>query len=316
MRIKSLYIFICFFFLSISLYSNSNVDTSFAYYKKLNDAETRLIDYKDSDNDLQLKIQQLHEINKSRRKYKAQEVQLDILASRVANKMCKEAAEKKFTGHWNTKGEKPYHRYSFAGGIDHVAENAYGHWQSNDMPRQNKVISRLMYDGHTAFMKEKAPHDGHKLNCIDKGHNFVGIGFYITTNIFRYYEEFIDRYYIFEKYPSDTVKKGERITIEIAIPKDIQITSYFTSYEKGLKSMSPARIRSKGSYLDGSNKMEKITFSDNLQHPIYDDKYLARFHFTPKKSGIYYVHIRHKNLVKGKAKGDEIDGSGLIIIVD
>ena len=33
-------------------------------------------------------------INQSRRKFRVQEVRLDILASRVANKQCREAAEK------------------------------------------------------------------------------------------------------------------------------------------------------------------------------------------------------------------------------
>ena len=55
-------------------------------------------------------------------------VKLDILASRVANKMCREAAENNFIGHWNLAGEKPYHRYAFAGGYDHVSENAFGEW--------------------------------------------------------------------------------------------------------------------------------------------------------------------------------------------
>ena len=45
---------------------------------------------------------------------------LDILASRVANMQSREAAANRFSGHWNMRGEKPYHRYAFAGGVDHV----------------------------------------------------------------------------------------------------------------------------------------------------------------------------------------------------
>jgi len=54
--------------------------------------------YKDSDEMLRLKLQQLDYINAGRAKYNASPVQLDILASRVANKMCREAAEGDFTG--------------------------------------------------------------------------------------------------------------------------------------------------------------------------------------------------------------------------
>ncbi len=51
-----------------------------------------------------------------------------------------------------------------------------------------------MNSAHQQFMNEQAPYDGHKKNCINKFHNFVGIGHYLTENQFRYYEEFIDRY--------------------------------------------------------------------------------------------------------------------------
>src|ERR1035437_5443281 len=60
-------------------------------YRRLNELEQRLIEFKDNDESLKLKIAQLDVINKSRKKYNALPVQLDILASRVANKMCKEA---------------------------------------------------------------------------------------------------------------------------------------------------------------------------------------------------------------------------------
>ena len=38
----------------------------------------------------------------------------------------------------------------------------------------------MMKSGHEKFMAEKAPADGHKVNVIDKAHNFVGIGFYLV----------------------------------------------------------------------------------------------------------------------------------------
>ena len=71
-------------------------------------------------------------INASRKKFKAQPVKLDILASRVANKQCREAAENGYVSHWNLAGEKPYLRYAFAGGYDHISENAFGEWTSGD----------------------------------------------------------------------------------------------------------------------------------------------------------------------------------------
>ncbi|HOV64760.1 MAG TPA: CAP domain-containing protein, partial [Spirochaetia bacterium] len=162
-------------------------EEEFTEYKALNEAEERLGEYKDSDEALRYKLLMLSYINRSRDRYKAQPLALDILASRVANKQSKEAAEKGFSGHWNTAGEKPYHRYAFAGGVDHVAENAASYWSS--VAIDPATVLDLMHQCHDRFMAEQAPNDGHKKNVIEKRHTHVGLGFYLTGSNFRYYEE-------------------------------------------------------------------------------------------------------------------------------
>ena len=103
----------------------SGIDKSILeYYKDLNNNEIRYLEYKDNDEALLAKIVMLEYINNNRIKYNVKNLKLDILASRVANKMSLEAAENDFIGHWNMRGEKPYHRYALAGGVDHVSENA------------------------------------------------------------------------------------------------------------------------------------------------------------------------------------------------
>jgi hypothetical protein len=76
--------------------NTTNEKNGFEYYHNLNETEKRLIDFKDNDEALKLKITQLELINKSRKKNNASPVMLDILASRVANKMCREAAENEY----------------------------------------------------------------------------------------------------------------------------------------------------------------------------------------------------------------------------
>src|ERR1035437_10093964 len=156
-------------------------------YVELNEKEQRLIDFKDTEESLKLKLVQLGVINKSRMKHNALPVKLDILASRVANKMCREAAENRYIGHWNMAGEEPYLRYAFAGGYDHVSENAYGEWSSDNYIVSSQVVGSKMKTGHEKFMAERSPNDGHKANIIDKSHNFAGIGFYLSGKQFRYY---------------------------------------------------------------------------------------------------------------------------------
>src|SRR5674476_1540074 len=194
--------------------ASNDEKNDFEYYRKLNENEKRLIEFKDNDEALKLKIDQLDVINKSRRKNNASPVKLDILASRVANKMCKEAAENDYIGHWNMAGEEPYLRYAFAGGYDHISENAYGEWSSDNYTLSPSVVSSMMNTGHNKFMSERAPNDGHKQNIIDKSHNFTGIGFYLAGNQFRYYEEFIDRYLEFENIPAE-VKAGDQCSITV-----------------------------------------------------------------------------------------------------
>ena len=61
----------------------------------------------------------------------------------------------------------------------------------------------------------KPPYDGHKKNITDKSHNFVGIGYYLSGKQFRYYEEFIDRYFEFENIPSEVrVDEPFHITVK------------------------------------------------------------------------------------------------------
>ncbi|MDX2414553.1 MAG: hypothetical protein QNK33_05125 [Bacteroidales bacterium] len=258
------------------------------YYIGQNNKETRLYDFKDSDNMLMLKLKQLEQINLSRKKHGAKALKLDILASRVANKMCREAAENGYVGHWNLAGEKPYHRYAFAGGNDHITENASGESSSAVFLRNNTAIGIMMHNNHLAFMNEKRPHDGHKQTVIDRNHNYVGLGFYITDHNTAYYELYIDRYYQFEDVPA-SVKIGETINLKCR-PAEKQYFSLLLAYfEKEPSPLSPRTISSRSSYDDFSKDIA-------IQIPpweINNYKEGEWYNFTLKfgKVGLYYIQI-------------------------
>jgi uncharacterized protein YkwD len=257
-------------------------------YIKLNDSETRLIEFKDDVDALRLKLTQIDYINNSRKKFKAKPVKLDILASRVANKMCKEAAENDFIGHWNLAGEKPYHRYSSAGGADHIAENAFGEWTTGSYSVSPSTISSMMKKGHSAFMAEKAPADGHKKTIIDKYHNFAGIGYYLSSTQFRYYEEFVDRYLEFENVPSE-IKVDEPFTITVR-PLSTSYLYYLIVYrEKSLKPMNSAQIKRMGSYSDFADEEYMKLTAWELSQFRSGNSYNIPLKFT--KEGLYYIHI-------------------------
>jgi hypothetical protein len=260
----------------------------FEYYQKLNESESRLIEFKDNDKILKLKLIQLDIINKSRKSYRADPVKLDILASRVANKMCRDAAENNYVGHWNIAGEKPYHRYAFAGGYDHVTENASGEWSSANYDPSDSNISAMMKSGHSKFMAERAPNDGHKKTIIDKSHNFVGLGFYLSGKQVRYYEEFIDRYFEFGNIPGE-VKAGEPFNIQLKTDGHNFLYYMIVYRENFPKALTPSQIMSKGSYEDYSNEEYINMVAWDLARYRNGNTYKIPLKFS--KEGLYYIHI-------------------------
>jgi hypothetical protein len=288
----------------------------FEYYQELNDSETRLINYKDNKEALKLKISQLEIINNSRSMYDAEPVKLNILASRVANKMCVEASENQFVGHWNLAGEKPYHRYGLAGGYDHVSENAFGEWSSDNYDPSTSNIGTMMKSGHQTFMDEMPPYDGHKITIIEKSHNFVGIGFNLSGNQFRYYEEFIDRYFEFENIPKE-VKINQQSSITVKTNKDDFLYYLIIYREKYPQPMKGSQIMKKGSYEDYTNEEYIKLPAWELSSYKSGSTYNIPLKFS--KEGLYYIHIYSdkKEITQPTSistKG-KTSGSGIVIKV-
>jgi uncharacterized protein YkwD len=258
------------------------------YYIKLNNKEQRLVEFKDNDEALKIKLEQLELINLSRKKFKAGQLELDILASRVANKMSKDATENNYVGHWNVAGENPYQRYAFAGGYDHVSENAFGEWSSGNFKVSSATILSKMKSGHEKFMTERAPNDGHKQTIIDKSHNYVGLGYYLSGNQFRYYEEYIDRYFEFENIPG-AVKIDE--PFNITVKRDIENFLYFMIiyYEKYPKALTPDEIRKKESYEDYTNDEYLKMYAWDLARYRNGTTYKIPLRFS--REGLYYIQI-------------------------
>jgi uncharacterized protein YkwD len=271
-----------------SILPNSTQTGDIEYYINLNDTEERLPVFKDTREALELKLEQLDIINSSRRRFGAKPVKLDILASRVANKICREAAGNEYIGHWNLAGEKPYQRYAFAGGYDHVSENAYAEWSKEYLENAPDEIAFMMRNGHKTFMEERAPNDGHKQTVIAKDHNFVGIGYYLTGKQFRYYEEFIDRYFEFENIPSE-IKPGKRSTITVKVPEKTFLYFMIVYYEKFPEPLTPKEISRRGSYDDFTKDQYQQVYAWDLATYRSGNAYNIPLSF--KKEGLYYVQI-------------------------
>lgn len=257
-------------------------------YIKLNQNERRLNEFKDNDEALRLKLEQIDFINKSRKRNNASPVKLDILASRVANKMAREAAENEYVGHWNLAGEEPYLRYAFAGGHDHVSENAYGEWTSGDYIVSSQTIAFKMKEGHEKFMAEHAPYDGHKQTIIEKAHNYVGIGYFLSGKQFRYYEEFLDRYLEFENIPAK-VNSGESFNINVKTNGQSYLYYLIIYRQEFPKPLSAEEIARKGNYMDYTDETYKEITAWELSR--YRNGSTYTIPLIINKNGLYYIQI-------------------------
>ena len=285
----------------------------FEILKKLNDAEKRLLEYKDDEEVLKLKIEMLKIINDSRKKYGAKPLNLDIFACRAANKTAKEAALGEYVGHWNLRGEKPYHRWSFWGGLDHIAENAAAEWTTGKFKISSSTLIEKMKNAHKYFMNEKPPNDGHKQTTIDKNHNYVGIGAYLNEKQFRYYELYIDRYLEFSSYKKEA-KIGESAYISArALNPNFSIYAVIVYYEPYPVDMTKEKLNSMGAYDDFTDETVLKIWPWELKR--IENRYVE-FFIKGSKKGLYYVNIfvTDKDFEENIATTEgKIQASGLVI---
>ena len=215
-------------------------------FKLKNAKESRLIEFKDNDEQLLAKLVLLELINKHRKKHHKQPVELDIHACRSANKTAQDAALNKYMGHWDSQGKKPYHRYALDGGDAHVSENASG-VESTDFFKQDidEMIS-LMKENHMLMYNERPPLDGHRLNILDPYHNKLGLGVAYDGSSFCYYEEFINDYLT----KSSTELQNGEVNMLFTIPDQFNLVGISISYDKPFEPMTRKELNTKTSYLD------------------------------------------------------------------
>jgi uncharacterized protein YkwD len=158
-----------------------------------------------------LKQRLLDIINRERRNVGLRPVELDDLASQVAQQHCREMLNGGYTSHWNEAGLKPYMRYSLAGGVDAVKENVAGKWSNSgiDPARVPELIEQL----HIAMFNERPPDDYHRRNILQPEHTHVGLGIAFNDGSVQLAEEFVSRYVELQPI-SHRAKTGDLLTLK------------------------------------------------------------------------------------------------------
>ncbi|MDZ7262622.1 MAG: CAP domain-containing protein, partial [candidate division KSB1 bacterium] len=277
-----------------------------------NDSLLVLNEYKDTEQMLELKLRNLELINKSRKKEGLPPVALDILASRVANKHCQEMAEQGYISHWNTKGEKPYHRYALAGGTHAIVENIHVSVTTGYLERSSEE-SKLEYmnQGHLGFMAEKPPFDGHRKNILDPHHNAVGIGCYLSEKglayaqekRFAYAQEFLNKYLQMDTFPRK-IQAGQTVTFSGKIMEpNLYPFLLLVYYEPCPRPMSVLELQNTSSYPDFTDTQYKT-----LWNQFWLEEKTQRFKINltleGAKPGLYYVKI-YLSKKKGRVYNSE-----------
>jgi hypothetical protein len=152
----------------------------------------------------------------------------------------------------------------------------------------SSTVRSMMLKGHNTFMAEKSPYDGHKKNIINKFHNYVGIGYYLSDNQFRYYEEFIDRKFEFQNIPSE-VNADQPFSISIKTPGESYLYYLIAYREEFPEPMEPSEISRKGSYEDFTDEQYLRIPAWELASFRHGSDYTIPLRFG--KEGLYYIQI-------------------------
>jgi uncharacterized protein YkwD len=134
----------------------------------------------------------LNQVNFERNERGLSSLKLDALACTVAEKHATEMARHNYMSHWGLDGLKPYHRYSFAGGVDAVQEN--GGALNSSTPLASDELSIHLMSMHRSMHDEEPPNDGHRQTILNPFHTHVGFGFADVGLRVRLCELYLGRY--------------------------------------------------------------------------------------------------------------------------
>jgi hypothetical protein len=147
-------------------------------------------------------------VNRDRAAHGVGPVQLDPIANKAAQWHSDAMAKDLFNSHWHPDGMKPQQRYTQSGGMDYDAENSHGSapqavLKSTVAAEQTFTAAEIEAE-EQCYFDEKPPHDGHRLNILEKQRTHVGIGITLLSldsegggSHFRQLtssQEFINRY--------------------------------------------------------------------------------------------------------------------------
>jgi len=158
-------------------------------------------------------------INDDRKQFSVPELELDSVASEIADTHASDMASNSFTSNWSLSGVKPYQRYynSGSGITSHVTELVFGKDVSGDEKfnyLDESFCLELVNEARAEFATRESP----AVNNAD--HTHVAVGVCATKTSFRYVEVYIDRYVeLLDALPDEIVGSEVNVTGKVLSPK-------------------------------------------------------------------------------------------------
>jgi uncharacterized protein YkwD len=189
----------------------------------------------------------LARLNEERRAAGVPPVACDLLAARVGDAFCLDAARTRSSGHWDTAGRPPYLRWGLAGGVDYHAEN-FGSLTRTGADVEEAEVLALLLDAHARMMAERPPGDGHRRTVLDPEWTHVGIGAAAVGGEFRMAEEFSRQVVEWVEVPAAPLPAGARAPFAVKLPVGWVLASIEVGFEAPARPMSREEIARRGSY--------------------------------------------------------------------
>jgi uncharacterized protein YkwD len=162
-------------------------------------------------------------VNADRRATGLPPVERDAVAERAAQEHADDMARLGFTAHWGSDGSVPEERYTLAGGVHFVQENAACFFDAEQRPldRQPRFEASPLEQIEAAFIGEAPPHDGHRKNILKSTHTGLGIGLAQPQNLAQpcMTQEFVDVRGEYDPLPREA-RLGQKVRVsgELAEP--------------------------------------------------------------------------------------------------
>jgi uncharacterized protein YkwD len=204
-----------------------------------------------SDPIAEVKRRVFERINRDRHANGLPPVQWDDTASSAGDRHCREMLQGHYGSHWNTRGLKPYTRYSLVGGTDYVEENVSVRdvVPAQSAPPMTGSVIAAALELQAQMMAEHPPDDAHRRNILKPAHTHVGIGLAVDGSGLRMTQEFLNRYVMLTGGLVTTASLSDTVQLRgrLINPADT-LQSIDVLYEPFPKPMSVAELKNTSGY--------------------------------------------------------------------